>query len=95
MCIRRCGSCSLKSAVRNADGQETKIQDAWVTPDAQVFVPLVFSPDCKKIAFQTQPVRGGSYEIYVIDADGTNLTRLTNDQRHDLLVGWIRNWAIF
>jgi len=32
--------------------------------------------------------RDGNWEIYVINADGTGLTRLTNDPRDDMLPAW-------
>ena len=36
-----------------------------------------FSPDGSKIAFSSD--RDGNYEIYVMNADGSNQTRLTNN----------------
>ena len=40
-----------------------------------------WSPNCSKIAFHSD--RDGSYEIYVMDADGTDITRLTNNPADD------------
>ncbi len=45
-----------------------------------------WSPDGTKIAFQSN--RDGNYEIYVMNADGSNPTRLTNDPRSDLEPDW-------
>src|SRR5205085_3626152 len=42
---------------------------------------LNFSPDGSKIAFRSN--RDGNYEIYVMDADGSNQTRLTNNPAED------------
>jgi Tol biopolymer transport system component len=39
-----------------------------------------------KIAFETN--RDGNYEIYKMDADGTNSTRLTNNTANDLWPAW-------
>ena len=41
----------------------------------------VFSPDGQKIAFTS--TRDGNSEIYVMNADGTNQTRLTNNTAFD------------
>ncbi len=49
----------------------TNIIDAYPT----------LSPDGKKIMFQSQ--RSGNWEIYVMDADGKNLTRLTDSESSD------------
>jgi Tol biopolymer transport system component len=75
--------------VRNPDGQEVQITD-----DANVYVDPVLSPDCKWIAFtadRTLDKPGqelNTYrEIYVIDADGTDLTRLTKGHT-DYVLGW-------
>ena len=40
-----------------------------------------FSPDGKRIAFQSD--RDGNWEIYLMDVDGTQQVRLTNNQAHD------------
>jgi Tol biopolymer transport system component len=47
----------------------------------------VWSPDGKQIAFVTSQ-RDGNYEIYVINADGTNLRRLTYNPYFDGLPSW-------
>jgi len=41
----------------------------------------IFAPDGKRIAFQS--FRDGNSEVYVMNSDGSNLTRLTNDPRTD------------
>jgi dipeptidyl aminopeptidase/acylaminoacyl peptidase len=46
----------------------------------------VWSPDGTKIAFATE--RDGDFEIYVMDADGSHQTRLTNDPAGDLHPAW-------
>ncbi len=45
-----------------------------------------FSPDGKTIAFTSQ--RSGGPEIYTMNADGTNVTRLTNAIGEDRANGW-------
>src|SRR5262249_3205389 len=46
-----------------------------------------FSPDGTKIAFNSY--RDGNYEIYVMNSDGTNQTRLTSDAAKD----WYPTWS--
>jgi Tol biopolymer transport system component len=67
----------------NADG--TDIQVIFSEPDTFSFSPAV-SPDGKKIAFVSN--RDGNYEIYVMDADGTNLQRVTTDEGSDEYPAW-------
>ncbi len=60
-------------------------QFRWATPDSlypiladtAADIQAVFSPDRTRIAFSSS--RGGSYDLYVMDADGRNLRRLTSD----------------
>lgn len=46
----------------------------------------VWSPDGTRIAFGS--ARDGNHEIYVMNADGTNQTRLTDDPAYDMSPGW-------
>ena len=46
----------------------------------------VWSPDGTRIAFDS--TRDGDYEIYVINADGTNLRQLTNNTHDDIQPDW-------
>ncbi|MEY2529595.1 MAG: hypothetical protein QOJ05_1685 [Verrucomicrobiota bacterium] len=51
----------------------------------------VWSPDGTKIAFhRTPPSGGGQPDIWVVGADGSNLTRLTTDPLTDLRPDWQR-----
>jgi Tol biopolymer transport system component len=45
-----------------------------------------WSPDGKKIAFAS--TRNGNWDIYVMDASGTNLKRLTDNPAHDCYPSW-------
>ena len=46
----------------------------------------VWSPDGRQLAFQS--ARDGNLEIYVMNADGTNPVRLTNDPADDVGAVW-------
>ena len=48
-----------------------------LTNNASADVDAVWSPDGTKIAFASD--RDGNFEIYTMNADGTNQTRITND----------------
>src|SRR5213076_2470241 len=52
-----------------------------LTPDTTSANDPAFSPDGSRIAFVTQ--RDGNAEIYVMNADGTGVTRVTNDPQID------------
>ena len=45
------------------------------------------SPDGRRVAFQMMPVY--DWDIYVIDRDGKNETRLSRDIQHDVLPKWM------
>ncbi len=47
---------------------------------------LAWSPDGSRIAFYSG--RDGNFEIYVMNADGTNPTRVTNDPAQDRHPAW-------
>jgi TolB protein len=46
-----------------------------------------WSPDGQRIAFKS--TRGGSYNLYVMNADGTNVVRLTNHGANDHDPAWL------
>jgi Tol biopolymer transport system component len=52
---------------------------------AATTVPIA-APTGGKIAFSSD--RDGNYEIYVMNADGSGITRLTNNPAHDLRPAW-------
>ena len=53
--------------------------------DANDWHPNI-SPDGKQIAFSSD--RDGNFEIYVMDINGDNLTRLTHDAVRDTSPSW-------
>ncbi len=50
-----------------------------------------FSPDGRQIAFQGIEKKGDFPDLYVIDADGKNLRRVTNDKRQEQAPTWTRD----
>ncbi len=46
-----------------------------------------WSPDGSRVAFKSN--RGGSYNLYVMDADGSNVVRLTNHDANDHDPTWL------
>jgi len=75
----------LISSNRRGGGAFDIYQFRWAAPDSlypilvdsATDVQAVFSPDRTRIAFSSS--RGGSYDLYIMDADGRNLRRLTSD----------------
>lgn len=67
----------------NADG--TDIRVIFSEPETESFSPSL-SPDGERIAFVSN--RDGNYEIYVMDADGKNLQRVTRDSGTDIDPVW-------
>lgn len=47
-----------------------------------------YSPDRTRIAYASDRLGAGSYDIYVADADGRNPARLTTETGHDLHPAW-------
>jgi uncharacterized protein YjdB len=71
----------------------------WATPDSlypiladtAADIQAVFSPDRTRIAFSSS--RGGSYDLFVMDADGGNLRRLTSDPGDEGEPSWTPDGA--
>src|SRR5256886_2177835 len=72
------GKLQLYSAERSNLAQLSKLTPPTDTASAN---DPAFSPDGSRIAFVTQ--RDGNPEIYVMNADGTGVTRVTNDPQVD------------
>ncbi|MFN2572067.1 MAG: Ig-like domain-containing protein [Gemmatimonadales bacterium] len=70
------GRFALYAAERSNLAQLTKL-----SPDTASASDPSFSPDGSRIAFVSQ--RDGNAEIYVMNADGTGATRVTNDPQAD------------
>ena len=73
---RTAGKFQLYAAERSNLAQLTKL-----SPDTASASDPAFSPDGSRIAFVSQ--RDGNAEIYVMNADGTGATRVTNDPQAD------------
>jgi TolB protein len=69
-------------SIVNADGSGLR----QLTDGLDDMTPSL-SPDGKKVAFSSFR-RDGNYEIYVINTDGTNLTRVTNRKETDVSPDW-------
>jgi len=69
----------IASRAANATGQSSRRTARAVFTAAS---PTPTPTPCGKIAFVSN--RDGNYEIYVMDADGSNQTRLTNNSANDL-----------
>ncbi len=68
----------------NADGSGTPLR---LTNNSGIFDGMpAWSPDNAKIVFMSQ--RDGNSELYTMNADGTNQTRLTNNTVDDRLPHW-------
>ncbi|HXG98609.1 MAG TPA: Ig-like domain-containing protein [Gemmatimonadales bacterium] len=70
------GKFQLYAVERSNLAQLTKL-----TPDTTSASDPAFSPDASRIAFVS--LRDGNAEIYVMSADGTGATRVTNDPQPD------------
>src|SRR5213593_475109 len=70
------GKYQLYAVERSNLAQLTKL-----TPDTTSASDPAFSPDGSRIAFVSQ--RDGNAEIYIMNADGTGSTRVTNDPQPD------------
>src|SRR5215210_4765487 len=46
-----------------------------------------WSPDGRRLAFKSN--RGGSYNLYLMDADGCNVTRITDHAANDFDPSWL------
>jgi Tol biopolymer transport system component len=71
--------------VMNADGTNPR---RISPPDAYHDGEPAWSPDGQRLAFSSQRDSRWSKEIYVMDADGSNLTRLTENTIEDISPAW-------
>lgn len=84
----RGGSGSGEMYIMDVDG--SNVQQVTSSPSSPQFYS--WSPDDSKIAY-TDP-RSGNYEIYTIETDGSNRTRLTNDSALDMDPSWSEDGKI-
>jgi|SRR5215211_3406101 len=75
--------------VINADGSnETRLTEVRLTPnDVSIGHNLAWSPDGEQIAFKSAP-SSSNYDIYVINADGSRRTNLTNSKQSEDYFAW-------
>jgi Tol biopolymer transport system component len=80
--------CLPDIAVANADGTDPELLDISIPENLIAHYPT-WSPDGTKIAFQVRYVLAETdYEICVVDADGTDLQRLTENDFNDEFPAW-------
>jgi Tol biopolymer transport system component len=74
----------------NADGSNQKAVIPAPLPPRRlpVYGNPVWSPDGSKIAFAVAPDYGREHEIYVMNADGSSIIRLTNNTVDDISPAW-------
>jgi TolB protein len=70
-------------AVVNADG--TGRRELFAPPGAGAVDPF-WSPDDTRVVFQSD--KDGNEDLYVINADGSGLRRVTNDPARDNIPVW-------
>ncbi len=79
--------------VMRADGShETRLTDIKVWEQSSTEITgggPAWSPDSTQIAFTGLHSEEDQSEVYVIDADGSSLTKLTNDPAENRLVTWL------
>lgn len=54
--------------------------------DSAANIEAVYSPDRSRIAFSSN--RGGSFDVYIMDADGGNVVRLTSEPGNESAPAW-------
>lgn len=64
----------------------SKMEDLQTITNVDEDTAPALSPDGKQIVFMSR--REGNWEVYIINADGTGLQRLTNDPAEDGLPTW-------
>ena len=57
-----------------------------VLVDSATHIQAALSPDRTRVAFSSN--RGGNFDIYIMDADGQNVRRLTSNPGHDGEPAW-------
>jgi len=78
----------LHGAPRSA-GATSRFGDSLVTESAELFFPAMPQTGSSKIVFATN--RDGSMQIYVMNGDGSGVTRLTNSGANDDYPRWSPN----
>jgi TolB protein len=74
------------SRLTNNDGSHAAFNPGGVFPSIQGDVTPAWSPDGKLIAFASD--RAGNYEIFTVNADGSNIVQLTKVKAHSLTISW-------
>jgi Tol biopolymer transport system component len=79
--------------VVDADGNHlTQITHSTTSLDSgRLGIDPIWSPDGERIAFTVSPAlpqADANWDVYVVNADGSHMMRLTNDPARDELIGW-------
>jgi Tol biopolymer transport system component len=79
---------STPSVIRVAKADGSGIIRSIFAPSGAFVQYARFSPDGKKIAFNAYPVAGENSDIWLVNADGTGLTRLVGGRTEDTRPTW-------
>ena len=89
------GSELAGAAARDGDVEDIFVSSGgdrprrWLTEHPAPDTDPAWSPDGSRIAFVSR--RDGPAELYVVDIDGANITRVTEDPWHSLAPSWSPN----
>ncbi|HEU4828624.1 MAG TPA: Ig-like domain-containing protein [Gemmatimonadales bacterium] len=80
----RSGSAPQALAIQHFTPGESELVP--ILADSAANIEAAYSPDRSRIAFSSD--RGGTFDLYVMDADGANVTRLTSEPGSEGAPAW-------